>query len=69
MVRTPILAARPVVSDKGPGPSALEKRIPTKMESSETSTGFIWRQSTHHVWIDTQADSQGELLIRTLMAF
>ena len=31
-----ILATRPVVSDKGPGPLALQKRIPIKMESSET---------------------------------
>ena len=30
-----ILATRPVVSGKGPGPLALQKRIPTKMESSE----------------------------------
>ena len=30
-----------MVSDKGPGPSAMQKRIPTKMESSEASTVFI----------------------------
>ena len=30
------LATRPVVSDKGPGPSASQKRIPTKTESDET---------------------------------
>ena len=29
--------ARPVVSDKGPGPSALQERILTKTESSEIS--------------------------------
>ena len=38
-----ILAAIPVVSDKGPGPSALEKKIPTKMESTEISKVFITR--------------------------
>ena len=32
-----ILATRPVVSDKGPGPSALQERILTKTESSEIS--------------------------------
>ena len=36
-----ILATRPVVSDKGPGPLALQKRISTKIESSETSKGLI----------------------------
>ena len=35
-MRAQILATRPVVSDKGPGPSALQ-RIHTKVESSETS--------------------------------
>ena len=39
-----ILATRPVVSDKGPGPSALQKRISTKMESSEASKVFIRRK-------------------------
>ena len=32
---------RTVVSDKGPGPSALQKRISTKTESSEASKVFI----------------------------
>ena len=32
---------RTVVSDKGPGPSALQKRISTKTESSEASKAFI----------------------------
>ena len=45
-----VRASRPVVSDKSPGPSALQKRIPTKMESSETSKVFIRREkSTVHV--------------------
>ena len=45
-----ILATRPVVSDKGPGPLALQKRIPTKMESSEPSKGCIKRKKgTIHV--------------------
>ena len=38
-----ILATRPVVSDKGPGPLALQKRIPTKMESNEPNKVFIKR--------------------------
>ena len=40
-----ILAARPEVSDKGPGPSTMQKRIPTKMESSEASEVFIKRKN------------------------
>ena len=32
-----LLATRPAVSNKGPSPSALQKRVPTKMESSESS--------------------------------
>lgn len=31
---------RPVVTDKGPGPSALQKRTSTKVERSEASTVF-----------------------------
>ena len=31
----------PVVRDKGPGPSALQKRFSTKTESSEASKAFI----------------------------
>ena len=45
-----ILATRLVVSDKSSGPSALQKRISTKMESSEATKVFIWRKkSTVHV--------------------
>ena len=36
-VKVQDLSPRPVVSDKGLGPSALQKRIFTKMESSEAS--------------------------------
>ena len=32
-----ILTSRPVVSDKGPGPSTLQKRISTRKGSSEAS--------------------------------
>ena len=45
-----ILATRPVVNDKGPGSSALEKRISTKMGSSEASEEFFRKKkSTLHV--------------------
>ena len=45
-----ILVTRSVVSDKGPGSSALQKRIPTKMESGKTSKVFIKRKkNTVHV--------------------
>ena len=64
-----ILATRPVVSDKGPGPLALQKRIPTKTESSETRKVFIKKgKKVQYVWMDTQADSEGESLSCTLMA-
>ena len=52
-VRAPDLAARPVVSDKGPGPLAFQKRIATKMESSKTSQVFIKRKRAQYVWIGT----------------
>ena len=39
-----------MVSDKSPGPSALQKIISTNMESSETSKVFLRREkSTVHV--------------------
>ena len=45
-----ILATSPVVSDKGPSPSALLKRISAKIKSSEASRIFIKRtKSTLHV--------------------
>ena len=39
-------STRPVVSDKGPGPSALQKRISTKMESNETKYLLRAKKST-----------------------
>ena len=36
----------PGVSDKGPGPSGLQKRISTKTESSEPSTMFLRRKNS-----------------------
>ena len=39
-----LLATRPVDSDEGPGPLAWQNRIPTKVESSETSKVFIKRK-------------------------
>ena len=46
MVKAPYLATGPVVSDQGPGRSALQKRISTKMESSESSQVFIrWKKN------------------------
>ena len=41
-----ILATGPMVSDKGPGPSTLQKRISTKMESREASKVFIRRKKS-----------------------
>ena len=44
-----MVATRPVVSDEGPGPSALQERIPAKRESSEANKVFINREkgTTH----------------------
>ena len=45
-----ILATRPVLNDKGPGPSALQKRIPTKKF-------LLFRgKRVQLVWIDTWPD-------------
>ena len=44
-----VLATRPVVSDTGPGPSALQKRIPTEMESSEASKVFSGRKTVQYM--------------------
>ena len=41
-----ILATRTVVSDKGPGPSALQKGISIKTGSSEASHMFIKREKS-----------------------
>ena len=41
-----ILATRLVVSDKGPVPSALQKIISTKMESSEANKVFVKRKKS-----------------------
>ena len=36
----------------------MQRRIPTKAESSETSEVFIRKKRIQYVWIDTQADSE-----------
>ena len=58
-VRTPILAIRPVVSDKA---LALQlcRRVPTKLESSETSKVFVkgGKKRIQYMWIDTWVDSE-----------
>ena len=46
-----ILVTRPVVSDKSPGLLALQKRIPTKMESSEPSKVCIRGKKVQYMWI------------------
>ena len=55
-----ILATRPVVSDIGPDPLALQKRISTKMESNGASKAFIKKGKVEYVWTVTQEDSDGE---------
>ena len=45
-VRAPDLATRPVVSDKGTGPTSLQKRTSTKTQSSEVSKVFIKREKS-----------------------
>ena len=53
-----ILATRPVVSDKGPGPSVLQKKTSMNMESSEANKVFIksieclpTMQKTQEMWL------------------
>ena len=50
-----------MISDKGPGPLALQKRISIEMETSEASQVFLGGKSTVHVDRHT-TDSEGELL-------
>ena len=52
-----------MVSDKGPGPSALRKRISTKTESSEATEVFINRKKRvqYEVWTDTSGERVAEL--------
>ena len=57
-----------MVSDKGPGPSASQERIPTRTESGETKYLLRGGKSTV-AWIDTQADSEGESLSASLWQF
>ena len=57
-----ILATSPVVSDKGPGPLDLQKRISTKTESSEASKMFTKRKkSTVHVHRQGADSERGSL--------
>lgn len=53
-------ASRPVVNDKSPSPSPLQRRIPTKMESSETSSVL---KAYIYVWIDTLSESPTLLVV------
>ena len=41
-----MLATRPVVSDKGTGPTSLQKRTSAKTQSSEASKVFIKREKS-----------------------
>jgi len=58
-----ILATGPGVIDKGPGPSALQKRISTKTKSSEASKVFIKRKRVQYVRVGTPGNSEGESLV------
>ena len=57
-----------MVSDKGPGPSALQRGVPTKMESSEVSNAFIRSKRVQYLGIDIQADTEGGSLSHALVA-
>ena len=57
------------VSDKGPGPSALWKRISTKTKSSEASKVFIKRKRVQYVWVGTPGDSEEESLVTSFWQF
>ena len=60
------LSPRPVVSDKGLGPSALQKRIFMKTESSEASISWEGKK-VRYTWIDTWVDSETESMSRTVV--
>ena len=62
-----ILALRPVVSDKGPGPLALQKGISTTTESNEACEVFI-RRKTSTVAVDRLRGRVPELLSHALIA-
>ena len=47
---------------QGPGSSALQRRIPTKMQSRETSTVFIRGEKVQYMRTDTWEDSERESL-------
>ena len=55
-----------MVSDKGPGPLALQKEISTKTESSEASEVFIRRKKST-VAVDILRGRVPELLSHTLI--
>ena len=61
-----ILATGTVVSDKGPGPLALQKGISTKTESNEACKVFI-RRKTSTVVVDRLRGRVPELLSHTLI--
>ena len=52
---------RPVVSDKGPGPLTLQKRISTRMEVVK-QVKCLLKGGVLHVWKDKWADSEGKSL-------
>ena len=54
-----ILATGPAVSDKGTGPSSLQKRISTKTQSSEANKVFIKRK-IRTVCVNRHMGTQGE---------
>ena len=57
-----------MVSDKGPGPLALEKRVSTKMEVVKQVKYLLGGEEYSICGIDMQADSEGKSLSCTFMA-
>ena len=52
------LDSRPVLSDKGPGASPLQKRISTTMDHGETSKVLLRGEKVYYVWINTHGQTQ-----------
>ena len=55
------------MGDTGPGPSALQERIPTKWRVVKQEKCLLGGNRVQYVWIDTQAASEGESLSLALM--
>ena len=57
-----ILAPRPVVSDKGPGPRLCRKEFPQRQKVVKQVKSLLGGKGVQYRWIDTWADSERKSL-------